>query len=398
MISNIELTSVLKASSLGELYFSGEIKERPQNCLSAIILAILERIRDLFTYRPAKQGLENKVVDTLYKEFECGSEDVQLKIAEKIKVFSLGDHFKLRCEADKVAQIKEPSFEKTIGKAKLAWIRKDVEVAGGANGGTYYILDLKEKKIGVFKSSEEHRSLVARVGLSVKRFFGQRSYLNTDPMTESMAEVAANKLDQLLQGNLTVQSAVTEFNGTKGCLQSYAEGMSSEESKKIWLQKENYQKEELVIFQKFAIFDYAIGNLDRHGDNWFIRVDEKGDLKEIKAIDNANTFPERAHSSQSFFHPPYNQYAWARETVAKKSVESEVREWMAESFSKEKRQGLVDALKSNADLKDFLTQEMESQFLNRLAVLFELSTKEDFKPSDLLHYRFEDAILEIIKN
>ena len=395
MTIGVELNSIMNASSLNELCFSGEIKEKSKDYLFDIFSVIWERLSDLFTTRSIRQSLENRVVDLLHSEYKGSDAAAKVKITQKVQLFAIEKHFNLICE---VTQSVESSFEKTSEKASLAWIRRDIKDAGGATGGTYYMFDLTGKAIGVFKSSETYRPLITKVAQGVKRIFGQKSYLNTEPMTESKAEVASHALDRMLQGNLTVQSAVKNFNGTKGCFQAYVEGMSSEETKKQWLKKEAYQSEELVIFQKFAFFDYALGNLDRHEENWFIKVDQEGRLTDIKAIDNANTFPKRAHNSQSFVSPPYNQYAWARESVAGSVIEPDVKKWIQEQFCEIRRQEIVKALKTNSDLEGFLTKEMEFQLLNRLAVLFELSKKEDFRPKDLLLYRYEETIAEVVKN
>ena len=385
----------MEVSSLNELCFNGDVKKKSKDYLFVIFSVIWERLSDLFTIRSIRQNLENRVIDLLHSEYQGADAYAKGKITAKVQLFAIESHFNLICE---VAQTVENSFEKTAEKARLAWIRRDIKDAGGATGGTYYMLDLTGKTIGVFKSSETYRPLITKVTQGVKRIFGQKSYLNTEPMTESKAEVAAHILDLMLQGNLTVQSDVRNFNGTKGCFQAYVEGMSSEETKKQWLKKKSYQSEELVIFQKFAFFDYALGNLDRHEENWFVKVDQEGRLTGIKAIDNANTFPKRAHNSQSLVSPPYNQYAWAREPVAGSIIEPDVKKWIQEQFCEKRRQEIVDALKTNPKLEGFLTKEMEFQLLNRLNVLFELSKKEDFRPKDLLLYRCEEAIAEVVKN
>ena len=39
-----------------------------------------------------------------------------------------------------------------------------------------------------------------------------------------------------------------------------------------------FTEEEKLLFQKSAIFDFLIGNLDRHEDNWFVRVIPSGEF------------------------------------------------------------------------------------------------------------------------
>ena len=387
-----ELDVIRSATDLDGLYFNGAVQKRPEDCLSRCLLSVWESISDLFANCSSRQSLENRVIEVLYCRYTPENKEDINKIVTKLK---LGFHFNLYKEVSEGNSIK---FDRTLKKAELAWLRRDVGKAGGATGGTYYVSSLRKQRIGVFKSSES-QSFLVKIKQYVKSFFGQRSYLNMEPMAEAQAEVATHELDKMLnpRNKLTVQSKVVEFNGVKGCFQSYAKDVASEEAKKAWLKKENYSPKEKEIFQRFAVMDYAIGNLDRHQENWFVKLDKHGNLERITAIDNANTFPKRAHSSKSFFSPPANQYAWGEEDIASYKMEESVIRWIQSSFCETNRKKMVSNLENHPDLTDFLTPEMKTQFLNRMKVLYELSLKPGFFPSLLMHL-CSDAEIDAVIN
>lgn len=383
----MSLLNILNARSLDDLYLDpqGEVKLRGCDMLSQLN-SFFETVHDsLFPFTSYRQNLENTVVDLLF----CAED--QAASAQKVAAFSLTRHFFLKKEVG------------VIRKAELAWIRKNecVSSAGGNSGGAYFLHDPKDfqKKIGVFKVDEASRSSFSRIMLWVKRFLGQRFYLSSIHR-EAAAEKAAYHLEKWLKRGFEHLAPncipdVHLFNGVEGSFQAFVEGYGDRDS---WLDKGSYEKREKIVFQFFAVVDYALGNLDRHLDNWFVELGEDNTLSRIHAIDNANTFPERSHAPHFLFSfpfsgPPAHQYAWADLKIAQEPFEEEVIQWISAAFSKEKESEVISFLQKT--VPGFFTPLMNDELRSRFAVLRKIIEVKGLS-SDLRSYRSNSAVQEFL--
>ena len=98
-------------------------------------------------------------------------------------------------------------------------------------------------------------------------------------------------------------------------------------------------------YEKMAILDFVIGNIDRHYGNFFVL---KG--KKLICFDNGNAFPEK-HSGS--WVSKLNQYAWGLLPQAETQFSPEARELI--KSLREKQGSMIERLKQN----NFLNEEQE---------------------------------------
>lgn len=139
------------------------------------------------------------------------------------------------------------------------------------------------------------------------------------------------------------------------------------------LHKIEQHYETMVEAQKFWIFDYLIGNLDRHEQNWFLKQDAKtGDITGVMGIDQGASFYLRASDS---FLALRHQYQWAELEAAELPFTPEAREmishvvaaqtdlhnavrWTFSSLSQKDREAIQQCLQDRISvLEKILSQE-----------------------------------------
>jgi hypothetical protein len=111
-----------------------------------------------------------------------------------------------------------------------------------------------------------------------------------------------------------------------------------------------------INIQKFWIFDFLIGNLDRHGDNWFIIYKKKSkEIASIKGIDQGAAFywkhPENHVAKR-------NQYKWQHLPLAKEPFTEESKILIEQILNAEPE--LIDACKF------FMDGEKSDEVVNTL--------------------------------
>ncbi len=134
-----------------------------------------------------------------------------------------------------------------------------------------------------------------------------------------------------------------------------------------------YTEAEKTLFQKFALFDYLIGNLDRHEENWFVIFSApdahgKRTLQHIKAIDNANAFPKKhpkpfmkkdPNVLDSLFSPGRNQYKWKNLGLAEAKFTDETKEFIKRELSKERIEEVIkNIVGKGKEMPDFFDANM----------------------------------------
>ena len=379
------MNPVIQARSLSDIYISrGEVFLKPEDFLSRLIVTIWQRVSSFFCSSNGEE-LEEKVVETLFLEQQKGVD--RALIAGKVSDFALQHHFALR---ERAALPFVDPFEQALAKAELSWLRKKTVPAGGVTESAHFILDPFDKKeiIGVFKT-EINRSIWAQFSQFMKSFFGQRYYLSQEEEAEAMAEEVSYGLSEAIQADLVVKSRCTRFSGDFGNFQEYVRDISSESVKSAWYSKETYEKGERLLFQKYVIFNFLTGNLDSHRGNSLLRIDEGGVLRRIWSIDNANTYPRRAHSSWSILPPPKNQYAWGLEKIAQDPFEEELVRWVREIATPQAENFIQRG-------HPLLHEEATQLFRDRLAVLSKHVREGAFSPEDLLKYRYESHVQDFL--
>ena len=243
--------------------------------------------------------------------------------------------------------------------------------------GSLIVCDLKGKPRGVYKLNSNHHTWLMRfIRFFKKTFWGQLKYLsNQNPNAQSKAEVAAYKASVHFNFNLTPASKMTTINGQQGAfmgfIEGYEEASKGSKGKKSCIQslegkasKGSLEPEEIDAFQKMAVFDYLIGNLDRHEENWFVKT-EDGRLSDIKAIDNANSFLKINPGSTTTVG---NQYKWKNLPIAEQQLTETTKAFIRRELTVDKIRNFVASIDLTSELA-FLDQDMNHLLIKRLSVL-----------------------------
>lgn len=282
--------------------------------------------------------------------------------------------------------------------------------------GTLIITDVNGVSVGVHKVSEEHVPKITRMKNIFKAIFGgQLSYLSQKRLAQPLSERASFLLSSALGFDVAPASKEATIGKRHGVFQIYlsrekgqgplddvkqaqvaiqnhktkqskmVDSNQYEEAKGVIDQidgKKEFSETEQTIFQKFALFDYLIGNLDRHEENWFVTMkqNEQGEpeITRIKAIDNANAFPKKVPRKNS--RGSRNQYKWKIFNIAKKPFTQETLDFVKNNLESEKIDAFIREL--HKDMKGFLDKDMEALLRQRANMIIDL-VKEGKTPAEL---------------
>lgn len=298
-----------------------------------------------------------------------------------------------RLRAEKDANInaeKTDEMHKTsrkIAKGELAIkLGRGIKKNKGASG-TVIIKDINQKSVGVFKVSKDHLSIYDRIVNFCRSFWGQLSCLSNQALAQPLSEYAAYLISKKLGFNLAPPSAQARINEMEGVFQvfvkhekvgdlriKYQEVMEVIEKIKS---KTIFTLEELTLFQKFAIFDYLIGNLDRHEENWFVTL-EDDKITHIKAIDNANSLPKKQPEKGT--RAATNQYAWKELPIAKVAFTEDTVKFVKDNLKPQQIENLIVELIQELD--GFLDLDMQALLRLRADVIYNL-VQTDRTPDNL---------------
>jgi hypothetical protein len=384
-------------------YSLGWKKTETDKKVALVIIAILEKIKDLPEIQSRKANsnkdldlsLFDKTVRTLFFErfnqinknllkpndFNFITKEVQNYLDPAI------EQLRQKKEEDKSLKGNlDHKLERKIAKAKLA-IRLGIgPKANKGATGTIIIKGINGKSLGVFKAGNQHAGLIVRLkNLLKKTFFGQLHYLSNKDLAQAQAEVAAYLVDQFFNFHLSPSSKMTQLLGKEGVFQLFLKDYA--EAKQVLNQidsKENFEEGELYFFQLMDVFDYLIGNLDRHEENWFIKLlKDTLIIEDIKGIDNANSFPRKNPTWLTKFILK-NQYKWKNLKLAKPVFCPKVRQFINKSLNENKVTLFLNKL--NETLPGFLDEKMKILFLKRVEVLNKLATDPTSSPARLGQY------------
>jgi Phosphatidylinositol 3- and 4-kinase len=294
----------------------------------------------------------------------------QKKMAREIEEYFSEEIKRLRAEKPYHKGDEAHKTARKIAKAKLAIsLGRGIEKNKGCSG-SLIIQDINQKSIGVFKVSKKHLSIIDRIVHFFRSFAGQVGCLSDRDLAQPQAEVAAYLFSKNLDFHLAPASQLIQLNNLEGVFQLYIrEEKNGKRSLEYQQAQEgieqinnsiSFSKEELILFQKFAIFDYLIGNLDRHDENWLIAW-ENHIIKHIKAIDNANAFPKVQPDKNTV--AARNQYLWKNLKIANEYFREETVQFVKDNLTPEKILAIISEL--NKVLPGFLEMEMERLLFRR---------------------------------
>jgi hypothetical protein len=139
-------------------------------------------------------------------------------------------------------------------------------------------------------------------------------------------------------------------DGPKGTFQEFVQGY--ELAEKVDIDLNTLSKEEKLLFLKFIMFDFLIGNLDRHDKNWMIKI-ENGKLVGIAAIDNGNAFPVKLPVDRfADSRVRKRQYEWRSHILANMKIDDETMNELR-AFARDNK------ITDEAKLQSFVSQERD---------------------------------------
>lgn len=329
-------------------------------------------------------------------------------ISLKLQNFLDPELKRLREEKKNTKNDIEHQFQRRIQKAKLAEKLGILPHINKGACGTIIIKGLSKqekykqgKNIGIFKRGYSRVPVLVRIkNIFKKTFWGQLHYLSKQEFSQANAEVAAYLLDKKFGFGITPPSQKLNLMGEEGTFQHFLR--DNIEAKDLLMigynNKKNYTENELIKFQMLAIYDYLTGNLDRHEENWFVKINsaahakldeiskaqskrasyrtlramianqdfEKLEIVDLKGIDNANSFPIKHARRFPIFNSLSNQYKWKQLNIAAEKFRPEIVEF-ASKLTDQKIEEFLKELEEK--LPGFMEIEMEKTFKDRLIVL-----------------------------
>lgn len=177
------------------------------------------------------------------------------------------------------------------------------------------------RKLNLFSIAETHIVTLSNdiaqrcFGLSNERIASAQLYVRPK---EGESIVAAEELFQVESMLRAVKTAVLDFvefvgkqgNYTEKEIASCKECVHQFFTHYLGLNRPQVSDATLTELQKFWIFDFLIGNLDRHGENWFLLLDKATkEIRSIRGIDQGAAFYWKHPDT---FLAQRNQYRWDR--------------------------------------------------------------------------------------
>jgi hypothetical protein len=284
----------------------------------------------------------------------------------------------------------EHCIQRKIAKGKLAITLGYGFTKNKGTTGTWIVKDINTKPVGVYKVCWKDVSWF----LWIKKLFqsiggGQLHYLSKKVSAQPQTERAAFILSRRLGFHIVPPCSLVTLKRLKGAFQVFIRKEKQHEPEYEYAEaqkvmekmdsKLNFSEAENTTFQKFAIFDYLIGNLDRHDENWFITLSEENEIQTIKAIDNANSFP-RKHPSKDAWGAR-NQYKWKETRLAQQTFTPQLIEFVQENLSIEKIKECLKSIK--IDLPYFLDADMEALLMQRAAIILNIVKESEQTPAIL---------------
>jgi len=274
----------------------------------------------------------------------------------------------------------------------------------GWSGSRIY-RDSMGKNIGIFKAETQSYSIIKMIKLVVLYIFGVRDQYGYLPVPENdsyanmISERASYLLDKALGTHSIPETEIITVAGTRGSFQHFLQSYEEAESCEL---PDGSNEKSLDIFQRFAILDFILGNLDRKLDNWMVKLDQNTkEFDAIGAIDNANCFP-RGHLP-AIIQPiagvqlPFStgdsrvislnlaqksQYKWKNLPIAQRNLTAASKN-LIDSLTDEKIKEIVKMWNNDLGEGDFNTffggEDGDSikAFKDRIAVLKKFKESED---------------------
>lgn len=288
----------------------------------------------------------------------------------------------------------------------------------GAHGSLIY-RDCRGKRVGIFKAFENaprvpsypyfrsQGELMANWGIEAIRYADRAAYLLDEHFEFEVCPMAINTILKNREGQDKEGTLIFWEQGCtsshrslfhrflvqigwrpKGVVDQLFSGEIASEQRALLVKK----------FQYFVLFDYLLGNLDRHEENWLIR-ERSNAFDGIVAIDNTNTFPPE-YLTEDFrdYFARNHMYEWKYCPFAKEAFIQEIRTFM-QNLTEEAIEAYWEKLV--ADLPAgclLLTEARKNRLVERALVLQEMGEKDQNATPALLGSLYsEEAIGEYLE-
>lgn len=283
--------------------------------------------------------------------------------------------------SEKIVQLNEDSISTRtlmlshkIQKARLAIKMGLKKIPNKGVTGSSLLASLNGEKIGVFKPEIpiDQLGLTQSIKRMVDSTVGQISLLSTAPMAQPKGEVAAFLADVTFGFNMAPCTVMTEIENESGAFLEFLHGY--QEASEILPQLESperlFTEEEKTLFQKMTLFDFLTGNLDRHEENWMVKLDEHEEIVDIKCIDNGNCLP-RQNPGMGTSSLAIKQYLWKNLNISGEKFTDASKQFILDHLTDDRLNALIAMYKEGAHglNVDYFDDGMELLLRQRFEVL-----------------------------
>lgn len=277
-----------------------------------------------------------------------------------------------------------------------------IPTGAGANGALFLLDPFEDsdlQAVAVYKappklewSFEGITNTLIR--LFKQEFVGQARLCNRNGDAEQFSEAAVPELCNILDINIAPPAMMKkieweehgETKSLEGAFIFFLDGYAPMSkfpdlrSKKV----EDYTQEEKNKYHQMSGAQWALGNVDLHGDNIFIMRAQDGTILDVMGIDFGNALKENnAGGNLGEWGLMGNARAFADWPIAQCPFSQEVKNEIVEKYTNEAIDSWLEKLESMGR-RDFATGDMEKLLRQRFMILREGVKKEEINsPVDL---------------
>jgi len=289
-------------------------------------------------------------------------------------------------------------MERARKKAELALKLGILPILNKGCHGSLIYLDLEGRPIGVFKKEQPLPTFRNKMWELIRTVMGLFKTQDTFTQSEKAhAEVAASLADRIFGiGGLVPLTRLVTINGRRGSLMLWQSGL-----KEAALFNTHHKPDtgELFLFQLMVLYDYLLGNLDRHLENWLVGTKSMNKLQRLAMIDNGNAFPQE-HPTEGVrdYFGRQKMYQWKQHSWAKYSFDERIYARMR-ALSPEAIDSFIDMMRKILPEggREFLTEKRIQKLQERASLLTSLGKNQNpgFSPARLGETYSSRAIMHL---
>lgn len=291
--------------------------------------------------REVRQAHEKKLIDL--------GENPQDKISELRQDEKLMERYEkvqtYRTEKAENKELKsdpEHVLKRSVAKAKFAYqLGVKPTFPGAGVHATYFMRSTTGKTLGVFKESDLRvsvmrglwRNFSARIGIGQEHILNKGKYVQIAGekaayiIKQKMEKKAGHKFDfDLAPVKVSSFSNLSseESGKKKGAFLVFCKNVNLANEVISSVNKTSFEKDEVVRCHLAFLYDFLLGNLDRHTKNYMIGISEDK-ISKVLLIDNSNILPVE---DPKFHNITANKarFAWKKLNIAQLEIPQEVKD------------------------------------------------------------------------